>query len=95
MAVYVVTWNLNKERSNYNQAREAFIKHLEGSYQSTKDDGLESVRFISTTSSASQIDARLREKMDTNDRLFVSKLNRSEHEGWLDKPVWDWINARL
>lgn len=95
MAVYVVTWNLNKERSNYNQARDAFIKHLESTYENKKDDGLESVRFVSTANSADQIDARLREKMDANDRLFVSKLNRGEHQGWLSKAVWDWINARL
>lgn len=29
MAVYVVTWNLNKERSNYDAARRQFIQHLE------------------------------------------------------------------
>lgn len=94
MAVYVVTWNLNQERSNYAQARQAFIQHLER-YQNHKDTGLETVRWISTSSTATQIDADLRQKLDNNDRLFVSKLNRSEHQGWLNQATWDWINARL
>lgn len=94
MAVFVVTWNLNKERSNYDQARKDFLAHLE-KYENKKDAGLETVRWISTTSSADQIDSRLREKLDANDRLFVSKLNKGEHQGWLSKDVWDWINSRL
>lgn len=93
MSVYVVTWDLNKEKSNYSQARAAFIKHLE-TIENTKDSGLDSVRFISTTSSASEIQAYLIQKLDKNDRLFVSKLNSGERDGWLSKSVWDWINAR-
>ena len=94
MSVYVVTWNLNKERDNYATARAELIKRLE-SYEHTRDSGLESVWFISTTTAPSQIDALLRQKFDSNDRLFVSKLNRGDHQGWLSKTVWDWINARL
>lgn len=94
MAVYVVTWDLNKERANYSQARAAFVKHLE-TYQNTKDPGLDSVRFISTANSANEIDGYLRQMLDTNDRLFVSKLNSGQYQGWLSKEVWDWINARL
>lgn len=95
MAVYIVTWNINLERANYAQARDAFVAHLESTYQFKKDSGLETVRFIQTQSSASQVDAHLRQKLDANDRLFVSKLNNGEHQGWLNKEVWEWINARL
>jgi len=87
MAVYVVTWDLNKEKLNYTQARAAFIKHLEA-YESIKDPGLDSVRFVSTTSTASTISEYLRQKLDTNDRLFVSnqargtrRLARAKHLG--------------
>jgi len=74
MSVFVVTWNLNKEKSNYNNARTEFIQQLER-YDNKQDSGLESVRFISTGSTADQVDAFLRRKLDTNDRLFVSQLN--------------------
>lgn len=94
MAVYLVTWNLNQEKANYASAREAFIKQLEA-YASIKDAGLESVRFISSTSTADQISVNLRQKLDKNDRLVVTKLNRGEHAGWLSQTVWSWIEARL
>jgi hypothetical protein len=94
MSIYVVTWNLNKERSNYDAARREFIAHLER-MENIADSGLESVRFISTSSTASDVDVYLREKLDKNDRLFVSKVNRGENAGWLAKNVWDWINARI
>jgi len=94
MSVYIVTWNLNKERTNYAQARKDFIAHLDNNYQNISDPGLESVRFLSTTNTATQISDKLREKLDANDRLFVSKLNSGNHAGWLRKSVWDWINQR-
>ncbi|BBE34428.1 hypothetical protein [Sphingosinicella microcystinivorans] len=94
MAVFVVTWNLNKERSGYDQARREFIAHLER-YDNVKDSGLETVRWISTTNTAEDISAFLQQKLDKNDRLFISKLNSGQHQGWLDKTTWSWINARL
>lgn len=94
MSVYMVTWNLNKERSNYAQARTAFIEHLER-YQNVKDPGLDSVRWISTNSTADQVCADLRAKLDANDRIFVTQVTTDTHQGWLEKAVWDWINARL
>lgn len=94
MAVFVVTWNLNKERSGYDQARREFIAHLER-YDNVKDTGLETVRWISTTNTAEDISAFLRQKLDTNDRLFISKLSSGQHQGWLDTATWAWIKARL
>lgn len=35
------------------------------------------------------------EDADSDDRLIVTKLVFGQHQGWLDKKVWDWINARL
>lgn len=94
MAVYVITWNLNKEGASYQQARTAFLNQL-SAYDNKKDSGLDTVRWISTADTATQIDAYLRQKLDSNDRLFVSKLTSGSHQGWLEQEVWDWINARL
>lgn len=94
MSVYVVTWNLNNERSGYDKARRDFIENLE-KYENVNDGGLESVRWISTSSTADEVSAFLRTKMDDNDRLFVSKLHSGHHQGWLQKTTWAWINARL
>jgi len=94
MAVYLVTWDLNKEKDNYARAREEFLSHLER-YENTKDSGLDSVRFISTSWTANQISDDLRTKLDDNDRIIVTKMVNGAHQGWLSKSVWDWINARL
>jgi hypothetical protein len=92
MAVYVITWNLNKEGAAYNAARTAFLKHL-AQYDNTQDSGLDTVRWIATNESAQQVSDYLRQKLDDNDRLFVSKLVSGTYAGWLDKSVWTWINA--
>ncbi|WP_277591380.1 hypothetical protein [Pseudomonas chlororaphis] len=94
MSVFLVTWNLNKERGNYAQARQVFIQHLDR-YPNVKDPGLESVRWISSNATAAQIDEDLRLKLDSNDRIFVTKLNSGEYRGWLNNDVWAWIGARL
>jgi hypothetical protein len=94
MSVYVVTWNLNGEGARYNEKRTQLLQQI-SRYENTRDSQLETVRFISTTESAYEVDEHLRKKMDTNDRLFVSRLNRGENQGWLDPDVWKWINARL
>jgi len=94
MSVYLVTWDLNREKPNYPQARTAFLKHLEA-YENTRDSRLDSVRFISTSSSADQVDSYLRQKLDDDDRIMVTQLVRGGHQGWLDKEVWNWINQRL
>ena len=94
MAVYMVTWNLNQERQNYAAARAAFIAQVE-SYEHTRDRGLETVRFISTTSTPTQISDYLRLKLDKNDRLFVTRVRKGENAGWLEQDVWTWVNSRL
>ena len=94
MAVYLVTWDLNKEKPNYAEARKQFIAHLER-YENTKDSGLDSVRFVSTDLSARQLSDDLRKKLDENDRIIVTKLVLAHYSGWLQENVWTWINARL
>ncbi|KRB10300.1 hypothetical protein [Lysobacter sp. Root690] len=94
MAVYVVTWNLNKERSNYAQARKEFIENL-NRYENVGDPALETVRWVSTTWSAAQISNDLRTKMDDNDRIFISQVTAGTNSGWLNRDVWDWINSKL
>lgn len=94
MGVYVVTWNLNKERSNYAQARKEFIEHLER-HSNIGDAGLDSVRWISTTMSADQLYNDLAPKLDTDDRIFISHLAGGTYQGWLSQSTADWINSKL
>lgn len=95
MSVYLVTWNLNKEKPNYSKAREAIIALLD-KFESKKDSGLETVRFVSTSWDAKQIHEYLRKAQDDNDRLFVTHIHKgsAERSGWLSKAIWDWIAER-
>lgn len=94
MSVYLVTWDLNKERSNYNQARQNLIAHLTR-YPHIKDPGLDSVWFIQSAGTAAAVTADIRTGMDNNDKLVVTRLVSGQHDGWLNKVVWEWINARI
>lgn len=94
MSVFLVTWDLNRAKPNYNEARDKLIAHL-SKYPHIKDAGLDSVWFINSNSSAEVVAADVRTKMDDNDRLIVTKLVSGQHQGWLDPDVWIWINARL
>ena len=64
-------------------------------FDNTRDSGLDSVRFVSTTSTADQVPADLRKKMDDSDQLIVTTLVSGNHQGWLDQAIRNWINAGL
>ena len=94
MSVFMVTWNLNKERSNYNKAREAFIRHLER-YPNVADPGLETVRWIVSSDTAGDVSSDLESRLDSNDRLFVTRLAAGTYQGWLSQATWKWIEANM
>ena len=94
MAVYLVTWDINKEKQNYAQARQALISRL-NQYEHIKDPGLDSVYFVSTNWTADQVSEDLRKNLDNNDKIIVTKLVDGNHQGWLSKVVWSWIGDRI
>ena len=94
MSVYLVTWDLNKEKPNYANARAQFLARL-NQYDHIKDSGLDSVSFVSTDWTANEVSDDLRRNLDDNDRIVVTKLVSGNHQGWLAEEAWDWISARL
>lgn len=94
MSVYLVTWDINKARANYTQARQNLIDHLKR-YEHIKDEGLDSVWFIRSNLDANSVSADIRTKLNDNDRLIVTKLVSGQHQGWLASEIWEWINARI
>lgn len=93
MAVYVVTWNLNRE-VNYNAKRTAFLNNLNG-YENFAEPGLETVRWISTDLSPEALTDDLIRPLDSNDRLFLTRLTAGSYQGWMNEPTWEWIRRRL
>lgn len=88
--VYLVTYDLNKQGKNYDALYSCLRE-----YKYIRDVDLDSVWFLSTTWSADQIDADIRQYMDGNDRLFVTRLHQGEHQGWMNPKIWEWINSNL
>jgi hypothetical protein len=50
--------------------------------------------LISTTKTPQTVVDALRPHLDNLDFLFVCEL-KSNYQGWLPKPAWDWINLEL
>lgn len=94
MSVYLVTWDLNREKPNYSDARAKFLARIER-YENIKDPGLDSVVFLSSSNTANQIYDDLRLALDNNDTIIVTKMVIGNHQGWLSENIWKWINARL
>ncbi|HEY0980144.1 MAG TPA: hypothetical protein VGE18_01900 [Candidatus Paceibacterota bacterium] len=88
--VYLVTYDLNKLGKDYTNLYAALKR-----YDYIKDVGLDSVWFVSTTWTAAQIYEHLRHYIDVNDRLVITKMNKGEHQGWMHKDIWIWINSRI
>ena len=94
MSVFLVTWNLNKERSNYDEARRQLLAHL-GRYPNIHDPKLETVWFLEAASTGHDLAEDIRTKLDSNDRLFVTQLHRGHYGAWIGKNVLEWIEAKL
>jgi len=94
MSVYLVTWEINKGKSNYSEIRERFIALVQR-YDHIKDADLDSVVFLSNISTANQVSDDLRVTLDGDDRLIVTKMISGNYQGWLNPNVWKWINVRI
>jgi hypothetical protein len=88
MAVYCFSYDLNKQGQDYNSLYEE-IKRTECLRI------LDSTWLVSTTETATQLRDRLRQRMDSNDSMFISKVNQGQYDGWIAATYWTWLSARL
>lgn len=94
MAVYLVTWDLNRQQPNYSEARNRLIEHL-SRYETIRDANLDSVWFVRSQADSTTLMTDIRRAMTDNDRLFVTKLVNGEYHGWLEQRVGNWIDQRI
>lgn len=81
----LVTYDLNSPGQNYQRLIQG-IQSMGQWYHC-----LESTWLLRTSLSAEQVANRLRQQMDSNDRLLVTAFNPHNSEGWLPQEVWNWI----
>lgn len=51
------------------------------------------VWIINTFESASTWQTRLKDLVSPTGRLFISRLDTSDRQGWMDKKFWDWLRS--
>ena len=88
MAIFSVSYDLNKKDKNY-----------DGLYKELQKSGyahiMDSTWLIHTTETTAQLYHRLRAQTDDNDFLFISKVARWEYAGWLQQTYIDWIDKHI
>ena len=87
MAIYSVSYDLNKEGQNYKDLI-AEIKSFNG-YCKVMD----SYWFVCSKDTATTLANRLKKHMDKNDTLLVMEVSTNRH-GWLNKKIWNWLKQR-
>lgn len=88
--VYLITYDLNKPGKDYTSLYSALKQ-----YVYIRDNGLDSVWFVSTTWRAVDIYNHLRIHLDDTDRIFITQIRRGENHGWMDLTIWNWINEKV
>lgn len=89
MAVFCVSYDLNKSGQNYEGLWEE-IKKSNGYYHI-----MDSTWWVHTAETAEQLNDRLRTRTDKNDSLFLSKVNSGQYAGWLTQDQWDWLKKHI
>ncbi len=85
MAIYCVTYDLKAPGRNYDEVFD-YLKNF------TYCKHLESFWLIDTTLTAAQLRDGLKSRVDSNDILFVARLQRE----WASRnyPCADWLNSK-
>ena len=88
MPVHLVTYQLNNNERDYSQL---FVAIRGNALQWWHY--LPHVWIVSTPMNADQFARTLIPFIERGDRLLVKRLAR-EHQGWLPKEAWDWLEDK-
>ncbi len=88
MAVLLITYSLKTPNKDYSSLFEA-IKATAAFWWHYIDD----TWIVETNLSAEEFAHKLYPHFTRLDYLLVVKITR-EHQGWLPKDAWDWLNDR-
>ena len=95
MKFFAITYDLRQPERNYNGLYDA-IKELagEGNWQHPMESfWVVSISEFSSKTVESMYDF-LRQHIDDNDSLFISRIDSTEHQGWMPKNFWNWFKER-
>lgn len=88
MAVYAISYDLNRPGQNYEALYEE-IKSFGGYWHH-----LDSTWLVSTQLNANQMSERMLKHTDDNDHFLIIRVV-DEYQGWLPKIAWDWLHTHI
>ncbi len=89
MAVYSVSYDLNAPDKKY----EDVYKVLKGF--AGWNHIMESTWLISTNLTPNQVLEKFKPHLDSNDRMFISKVYADQYSGWLSDKQWEWVRTHV
>ncbi len=89
MVIYSISYDLNNSGHKYENIYS--VVRSFGGYNHI----MESTWLVSTSLSASQVVGKFTSYLDNNDKVFISKVNTDEYQGWLDEDTWKWIKEHI
>ena len=95
MKFYAITYDLRHPSRKYDELYEG-IKNLagDGNWQHPMESfWVISISDFSNKDTASMYTA-LRQSIDENDSLFITRIDNVEHQGWMPKIFWNWFKEK-
>lgn len=95
MKFFALTYDLRQPGKNYKELYDA-IKEIagDGNWQHPMESfWVMTVSDFSYTSTESMYKV-LRQFIDDNDSLFISRIDSSDHQGWMPKSFWNWFKEK-
>ncbi|MCE7656940.1 hypothetical protein [Vibrio fluvialis] len=89
MAVFCVSYDLNNPGQKYQKVQEV-LKSYAGWIHL-----LDSTWLIAADTTPNQIIEALKVHIDSNDRVFISRVRVNEYSGWLTDEDWDWLRKHV
>ncbi len=95
MRFFAIIYDLRQPGRNYNELYDA-IKEMagEGNWQHP----MESFWVVAISDYSSKtVDSMyetLRQSIDDNDSLFISRIDNTEQQGWMPKSFWNWSKEK-
>lgn len=95
MSFFAIIYDLRQPERNYYGLYDA-IKELagDGNWQHPMESfWVVSISDFSSKTVESMYEF-LRQHIDDNDSLFISRIDNSEHQGWMPKNFWNWFREK-
>lgn len=89
MAVYMITYDLNKEGQNYKKVIEAINECSIEQYSVWKSSYL-----IKSDMTAKQISDKISQFLDENDKMIAIEV-KDNYEGWLPRGSWEYLQEKI